>query len=203
SEQPFTAEETETDSSTATESSVTKPKTVKQHVEHYLEKAKQAGSWTLQNPTIVLLLLCFWLYMMGEQTEILLMIQYATTNISSLTQASLLPSLGALVNLLTLTLLLPYLSILFSPFSPSSRFRGMSEPAKDSLLAKIFATLLTLGCFLIALPLPPSGAAGLGFLASGEVLYSAGAALSVPLRSLITNLVDARHRGTLYTVISV
>lgn len=74
----------------------------------------------------------------------------------------------------------------------------MSEPRKDTLLAQVFATFLTLGCFLIAVPIPH-----FSFLASGEVLYSAGAALSVPLRSLITNLVDARHRATLYTVISV
>lgn len=69
--EPFTADSFTTES-------VTKPKTVKQHVEHYLEKVKEAGAWTLQNPKIVLLLLCFWLYMMGEQAEMLLMIQYAS-----------------------------------------------------------------------------------------------------------------------------
>lgn len=66
----------DTDSSTT--DSTKKPQTVKEHVEHYLEKAKEAGTWMLRNPKIVLLLICFWLYMMGEQAEMLLMIQYAS-----------------------------------------------------------------------------------------------------------------------------
>ena len=57
---------------------LTKPMTLAQRVDHYLEKAKEAGTWMLRNPKIVLLLLCFWLYMMGEQPEQLLMIQYAS-----------------------------------------------------------------------------------------------------------------------------
>ncbi|KAK3495886.1 major facilitator superfamily domain-containing protein [Neurospora crassa] len=180
---------------------VMKNKTVMQRVEEYLEKAKEAGTWILQNPKAVLLLLCFWLYYMGEQAEQLLMIQYASKRLGwSLGKASLLPSLGALTNLLTLTLLLPFLSTFFSHSSPYPWAR-MGEEAKDALLSRLFATLLTLGCLFISLPI--SSSSNVSFLASGEVLYSAGAALSVPLRSLITNLVDARHRATLYTVISV
>ncbi|EGO53683.1 hypothetical protein NEUTE1DRAFT_93230 [Neurospora tetrasperma FGSC 2508] len=188
----------DTETETETEM-ITKPKTVSQIVEEYLEKAKEAGTWTLQNPKAVLLLLCFWLYYMGEQAEMLLMIQYASKRLGwSLGKASLLPSLGALTNLLTLTLLLPSLSTFFSHSSPYPWAR-MGEEAKDALLSRTFATLLTLGCLFISLPI----SSNVSFLASGEVLYSAGAALSVPLRSLITNLVDARHRATLYTVISV
>ncbi|KAA8633380.1 hypothetical protein SMACR_04836 [Sordaria macrospora] len=162
-----------TDSSTT--DSTKKPQTVKEHVEHYLEKAKEAGTWMLQNPKIVLLLICFWLYMMGEQAEMLLMIQYASKRLGwSFGKASLLPSLGALTNLLTLIILLPFLSVLLSPSSPyfpSLPSLRMSEPRKDTLLAQVFATFLTLGCFLIAVPIPH-----FSFLASGEVLYSAGAA---------------------------
>ncbi|KAK3497981.1 major facilitator superfamily domain-containing protein [Neurospora hispaniola] len=193
------AEGEEENSGSSAEETITKhKKTVMQLVEEYVEKTKEAGTWTCKNPKAVLLLLCFWLYYMGEQAEQLLMIQYASKRLGwSLGKASLLPSLGALTNLLTLTLLLPSLSTFFSHSSPYPWAR-MGEEAKDALLSRTFATLLTLGCLFISLPI-----SNFGFLASGEVLYSAGAALSVPLRSLITNLVDARHRATLYTVISV
>ncbi|KAK3395901.1 major facilitator superfamily domain-containing protein [Sordaria brevicollis] len=181
-----------------------KQKSVKQRVESWLEKTQEAGRWTVKNPKVVLLLVCFWLYMMGEQAEQLLMIQYASKRLGwSLGKASLLPSLGSFTNLLTLLLLLPFLSSLLSPPnsppspSPHSRLK-MSEPAKDTLLTQLLALLLLLGSLFISLPIPT-----FSFLASGEILYSVGAAVSVPMRSLITNLVDARHRATLYTVISV
>lgn len=72
------AESVTTDETDGTAEETMKPKTVREHVEHYLEKAKEAGTWMLRNPKIVLLLICFWLYMMGEQAEMLLMIQYAS-----------------------------------------------------------------------------------------------------------------------------
>lgn len=95
------------------------------------------------------------------------------------------------MNLVVLVLLIPALS--------SFLVRGLHlhEMLKDKRMAQISGVFLVAGSTTVAIAdswIP---------MVLGEVLFSLGFAFAVPARSLVTGMVEQRHLGTLYTVISV
>jgi MFS family permease len=106
-------------------------------------------------------------------------------------QASFLISLGAGVNLVVLAILLPTLSVFLL------RRMHLHEMAKDKRIAQICGICLTAGSAMVFL------AKSWITLTIGETLASLGYSITVPARSIVTGMVERRHLGALYMVISV
>lgn len=92
---------------------------------------------------------------------------------------------------MVLTVLIPALSAFLM------RRPGMHETVKDKRIAQLSGLFLVIGSATVA------RARSWMLLVLGQVAYSCGYAFAVPTRSLVTGMVEQRHLGTLYTVISV
>lgn len=100
-------------------------------------------------------------------------------------------SLGAGINLIVHAIGIPALSTLLL-----WRLK-LHEIAKDKRIAQISGCFLILGTSIIF------AAGSWTILVLGQVLYSMGLAFSVPVRSIVTSMVEKRHLAALYTTISV
>lgn len=92
---------------------------------------------------------------------------------------------------MVLTFLIPALS------SFLMRRPGVHETVKDKRIAQLSGLFLVIGSAMVA------RARSWISLVLGQVVYSCGYAFALPTRSLVTGMVEQRHLGTLYTVISV
>ncbi|KAF5876927.1 putative mfs multidrug protein [Botrytis fragariae] len=140
---------------------------------------------------VLLLLLPSMTRVIGQQS-IELCIRYISTRFSiPLSHASLILSLRALINILLLLLLIPFLSsFLITKFHFSSTH-------KDLLLARISSIFLILGALTIAIS--PS----LRLTIIGLIIYTLGTGLVSLVRSLITGLVDQKHVARIFALIAV
>lgn len=68
---------------------------------------------------------------------------------------------------------------------------------KDKRIAQGNALFLVLGAATFSLASSPA------LMVTGQALTSLGDAFAIPLRSLVTGMVEQEHRGTLYMVIQV
>ncbi|ESZ96471.1 hypothetical protein SBOR_3093 [Sclerotinia borealis F-4128] len=140
---------------------------------------------------VLLLLLPSITRVIGQQS-IDLCIRYISTRFSiPLSQASLILSLRALINILLLLLLIPSLShLLITKLHFSSTH-------KDLLLARISSLFLILGALTLAIS--PS----LHLTITGLIIYTLGTGFVSLIRSLITSLVDQQHVARLFALIAV
>ncbi|KAF7951967.1 uncharacterized protein EAE97_001464 [Botrytis byssoidea] len=140
---------------------------------------------------VLLLLLPSMTRVIGQQS-IELCIRYISTRFSiPLSHASLILSLRALINILLLLFLIPFLSsLLITKFHFSSTH-------KDLLLARISSLFLILGALIIAIS--PS----LHLTIIGLIIYTLGTGFVSLVRSLITRLVDQKHVARIFAMIAV
>ncbi|KAF7908746.1 uncharacterized protein EAF01_004501 [Botrytis porri] len=140
---------------------------------------------------VLLLLLPSITRVIGQQS-IDLCIRYISTRFSiPLSHASLILSLRALINILLLLLVIPFLSsLLITKFHFSSTH-------KDLLLARISSLFLILGALTIAIS--PS----LHLTIIGLIIYTLGTGFVSLVRSLITGLVDQKHVARIFALIAV
>ncbi|KAF7906922.1 hypothetical protein EAE99_011989 [Botrytis elliptica] len=140
---------------------------------------------------VLLLLLPSMTRVIGQQS-IDLCIRYISTRFSiPLSHASLILSLRALINILLLLIVIPFLSsLLITKFHFSSTH-------KDLLLARISSLFLILGALTIAIS--PS----LHLTIIGLIIYTLGTGFVSLVRSLITGLVDQKHVARIFAMIAV
>ncbi|KAK3396002.1 major facilitator superfamily domain-containing protein [Sordaria brevicollis] len=170
---------------------------------------------TANNRKICLLTLALALVVIGKYVQALLL-QYATKRFGySWSEASYLLTIPHFTSLITLLVILPFVSSWLlgtSPFpflasSPSTtsvipppptttttRIR-MLPLKKDLLLSRASSLLLTTGCLLLALSSTPL------LFTSGMVLFALGSGLGSTLRSLLNALVDEQHMGLVNSVV--
>ncbi|KAL6689763.1 putative MFS multidrug transporter [Trichoderma pleuroticola] len=148
--------------------------------------------WVRQNLRLVVVLVCFFPWSIGQQASGSLLLQHASKRLNwSLGKASYLVSLGAGINLIVHAVGIPALSALLL-----WRLK-LHEIAKDKRIAQISGFFLVLGTSVISV------AGSWTILVLGQVLYSLGLAFGVPARSIVTSMVEKRHLAALYTTISV
>ncbi|KAL6808389.1 putative MFS multidrug transporter [Trichoderma camerunense] len=148
--------------------------------------------WVKQNSRLVVVLVCFFPWSIGQQASGTLLLQYASKRLNwSLGKASYLVSLGAGINLIVHAVGIPALSTVLL-----WRLK-LHEIAKDKRIAQISGVFLVLGTSIIF------AAGSWTILVLGQVVYSMGLAFSVPARSIVTSMVEKRHLAALYTTISV
>ncbi|KAK2597400.1 hypothetical protein QQS21_006024 [Conoideocrella luteorostrata] len=148
--------------------------------------------WAVENSRLLPLVLSFFVFQLGEQAGLTLMLQYAAKRLSwTFSKASLLISIRAGVNMAALVVLLPAISTLLT-----TRHR-LSVLKKDKRLALASGLLLVLGCAIVFQAVSSVS------MVTGLVLISLGDVFAIPVRSLATGLVHPRHLAVLYTVIEV
>ncbi|PTB47737.1 hypothetical protein M431DRAFT_21838 [Trichoderma harzianum CBS 226.95] len=148
--------------------------------------------WVKQNSRLVVVIVCFFPWSIGQQASGTLLLQYASKRLNwSLGKASYLVSLGAGINLVVHAVGIPALSTVLL-----WRLK-LHEIAKDKRIAQISGFFLVLGTSIIFT------AGSWTILVLGQVVYSMGLAFSVPARSIVTSMVEKRHLAALYTTISV
>ncbi|KJZ71682.1 hypothetical protein HIM_08920 [Hirsutella minnesotensis 3608] len=153
---------------------------------------KALARWLKQNAAVVVVMSSFFTFHLGEQSIGPLLLQYASRRLGwTLGEASHLLSLRAGVNLLVLIFLIPALSNVLL-----RRFK-MREIVKDTLLAQSSSVLLALGSGTIFL------AKSWQPLLAGQILFSLGYAFAVPVRSVVTRMVETSQLGTAYTAMEV
>ncbi|KAK9435634.1 Major facilitator superfamily domain, general substrate transporter [Metarhizium brunneum] len=147
---------------------------------------------TASNSRLVPLVLSFFVFQLGEQAGLTLLLQYAAKRLDwTLSKASFLISVRAGVNMSALVVLVPAVSaILLTTYH-------FSVMQKDKCIAQASGLLLVLGCLVVFQATSAISMVG------GLVLISVGDVFAIPVRSLATGLVDSTHLGVLYTVIEV
>ncbi|KJK78447.1 hypothetical protein H634G_06145 [Metarhizium anisopliae BRIP 53293] len=152
----------------------------------------QIAGWTASNSRLVPLVLSFFVFQLGEQAGLTLLLQYAAKRLDwTLSKASFLISVRAGVNMSALVVLVPAVSaILLTTYH-------LSVMQKDKCIAQASGLLLVLGCLVVFQATSAISMVG------GLVLISVGDVFAIPVRSLTTGLVDSTHLGVLYTVIEV
>ncbi|CCC07670.1 unnamed protein product [Sordaria macrospora k-hell] len=169
---------------------------------------------TSNNKKICILTLALGLVVIGKYAQALLL-QYATKRFGySWSEASYLLTIPHFTSLITLLVILPFVSSLLlgtSPLRlfdsgtsststrPRSRFHlnftPLSPLKKDLALARTSSLLLTSGCLLIAF------ASTRVSLTAGMVLFAVGSGVGSTLRSLLNALVDEEHMGLVNSVV--
>jgi len=97
--------------------------------------------------------------------------------------------LRAGVNLAALAFVLPAFSSLL--------MKKMDEASKDKRIAQFAGIFLAFGSAVMGL------SSTWGLMSVGQIFYALGLVLPVPMRSLITGMVEQQHLATLYTALSV
>ncbi|KAM7192298.1 Major facilitator superfamily domain containing protein [Rhypophila sp. PSN 637] len=150
------------------------------------------SEWTVQHPRVGLLMLCFFLAFMGEMAFNTLLLQFTEKRLGwSLGEASYIVSLGAGVQVLNLLVLLPLCSNFLL-----ARFQ-LHETSKDKVITQTSGVLLVVGSILMFF------AHSWVELVAGQLLSHIGYAFTLPLRSIVTSMVDKSQLGALYMGISV
>ncbi|KAK3949895.1 major facilitator superfamily domain-containing protein [Pseudoneurospora amorphoporcata] len=164
---------------------------------------------TNNNRKICILTLALGPVVIGKYAQALLL-QYATKRFGyTWSEASYLLTIPHFTSLITLLVILPFVSSLLLGTSPlplfgsgtstSGRTRFHLAPfsalKKDLALARTSSLLLTSGCLLIAL------ASSRSSLTAGMVLFALGSGLGSTIRSLLNALVDEQHMGLVNSVV--
>ncbi|WPH04816.1 MFS multidrug transporter [Acrodontium crateriforme] len=158
----------------------------------FTDQAKRLAGWVAGNSRLIPLILSFFVFQLGEQAGMALLLQYAAKRLEwSLTKASFLISVRAGVNLSALIIMVPALSFLLMHKAHRTVIK------KDKWLAQGSGALLVAGCIAVFFATTPFS------LIFGLVLISFGDVFAIPVRSLSTALVDPSHLGLLYNVIEV
>lgn len=155
-------------------------------------KIASLSEWAADNARLIPMILSFFVFQLGEQAGLTLLMQIAGQRLRwSLSKASLLISVRAGVNLAALAVIVPAISLLLA------RKTNLPLILCEKRIAQGSGLLLVAGCGVVFLAMDPV------MLIFGLVLVSLGDVFSVPVRSLATALVDPQHLGLLYTVIEV
>ncbi|ETS77363.1 hypothetical protein PFICI_11237 [Pestalotiopsis fici W106-1] len=157
-----------------------------------ISRAVDLNHWIMGNARVVCLLICLFTFYLGQQSDGTILLQYASKRLHwTLGQASLLLSLRAGVTLVLLAVILPALS------SFLLIRLDLHESIKDKRLTQACGVLLAAGSSIIFF------ATSWEALLVGQFLFSAGCVFGVPARSLAAGMVDQKHVGVLFTVVSV
>ncbi|KAK3682952.1 major facilitator superfamily domain-containing protein [Podospora appendiculata] len=149
--------------------------------------------WLAKNRSVVLLMPCFFLISLGEQSNGTLLLQYASKQLGwSLADASYLLSLAAGVHLFDLIILVPTISTFLI------QQLHLHEAAKDKRVAQLCVSFLVGGSMALFL-----GGTSSTWIMLGQLLMALGLAIAIPGRSMLTGIVEPRHLGALYTSVSV
>lgn len=147
------------------------------------------SEFILGNPSLCFLMFSLTFVILGRFVgEILL--QYATKRYGwSWSDASIILTIRSAVSLLTMLVVMPIASRL------CLQRLGMTGMAKDLWLARLSGIIAVIGCVIIA-------AAANGYLFSvGLVWFALGSAMTPLIRSLLNNMVEEHHIGTVNTLV--
>ncbi|KAK3329762.1 major facilitator superfamily domain-containing protein [Apodospora peruviana] len=162
------------------------------HLRKQLDHLATFGQWMLSNTRVGLVILCFFLFHLGEQASGTILLQYAAKRLGwTLGEASYLISLSAGVYLFVLAVMIPAMSTFLL-----HRLR-LHETAKDKHIAQVSGVFLVVGSWTLFF------AASWAVLVLGQFLTSLGYAITIPARSIVTSMVEQKHLGALYTAVSV
>ncbi|KAH8649270.1 major facilitator superfamily domain-containing protein [Xylariales sp. PMI_506] len=138
---------------------------------------------------VSLLLVSILLTTLGRDSVIIMM-QYVTTKFKwEWSEAGLMQSMEEAINLVTLTVLVPFVS-------QQLLFRGVSPQAKDLWLIRTSGLLRAAGSFMVGLAPTPA------LLAAGTCVSSLSAGYMVHMRALMTSMMP-HDIAMLYSVISL
>ena len=147
------------------------------------------SEFILGNPSLCFLMFSLTFVILGRYVgEILL--QYAPKRYGwSWSDASIVLTIRNAVSLLTMLVVMPVASRL------CLQRLGMTGMAKDLWLARLSGIIAVIGCVIIA------AAANGSLFSVGLVWFALGAAMPPLIRSLVNNMVEEHHIGTVNTLV--
>ncbi|KAK4184894.1 major facilitator superfamily domain-containing protein, partial [Podospora australis] len=165
---------------------------IRSQLRAFIAATSELGSWISGNMRVVLVMGSMFCFSLAMTSDGKLLLQYVSKRLGwTIGKASVLLSFKAGVSLLATVIVLPVASNLLI------QRMGMSEARLDRVISQTNGAFLVFGSTIIAL------ATSWVPLIFGQIFFSLGSTFLVAGRSVVTNMVEPKHRGLAFTVLSI